>query len=221
MAIAVGQTSRYNVAYGASRNITFGSAPAASDLVLLSLFCETNAAITVPSGFTTLGDYTNTGATQHSVLAYKYGDTSNSYTFSWTGDAIYLGWGMTFTGVDSTTPIDVVAGAWDEDNFAALQMASVTTATDLALHVLATYHSNGNAGAAITGYTRYFASEGSGREVVYVKEISPAGSTGANTVDFGTEYYCHGLSFALRPVAAATKGFPFPSRAPMAHLLVR
>lgn len=202
MAIAVEQSTQHGVAYSASRTVSFGAAPGATDLVLASLYLESNASVTLPSGFTLLGSYINGSSTKQSVLAYKYGDTGNSYQFTWTGDAVHYGSGLTFSGVDSTTPIDVVAGAWDEDNFTALIMAAVTTVTDGALHVMACYNSDGGDGAAITGYTRYIGGVGDSRETFYTKTISPAGSTGGNTVDMGTEFWCQGLSFALRPAGA-------------------
>lgn len=221
MAIAVAQSVRTDSAFSASRTVTFGAAPSATDLVLVALFIESSASITIPSGFTLLGSYVNTGVGRQSVIAYKYNDTGNSYQFSWSGSSVHWGTGLTFSGVDSTTPIDVLAGAWDENNFSPLTIESVTTATDAAMHVMACYHSNGNDGAAVTGYTRYFNGVADTRGVYYTKEITSAGATGQQTVDFGTEFYCQGISFALRPEATATKGFPFPSRSPMAHLLVR
>lgn len=199
MAIALGQTKTFGVAYGGSRTLAFDSAPAATDLVLVSAFIENENAITIPSGFTLLASHNNGSSYHHCAIAYKYGDTGNSYQFSWSGDAINYAWGATFTGVDATTPIDV-QGTFDEANFTSLVLDSVTTTVDLAWHLLAAYHSNSPNFDTLTGYTRQFAAANC---ALYTKEISPAGSTGSKTVTVsGGTYYQQGLSFALRPAGA-------------------
>lgn len=199
MAIALGQTKTFGVAYSGDRTLAFDSAPSATDLVLAAAFIESENAITIPSGFSLLASHNNSASYHHCVIAYKYNATGNSYQFSWTGDSINYGWLASFSGVDETTQIDV-QGTFDEANFASLVLDAVTTTVDLAWHLLAVFHSNSANFDALTGYTQQFAANNCG---LYTKEISPAGSTGSKTVTVsGGTYYQQGLSFALRPAGA-------------------
>lgn len=217
MAVALGQTKRTGSAFGTTDTLAFDSAPGATDLILLGLFKESSAAVTLPSGFTLIGTYLNTGGTYQTTLAYKYNDTGNSYQFSWSGNAVHQAFGTTWTGVNTSTPIDVAGASWQEANFSALTVTGVTTATDNAMHLVVAYNSHSNSASALTGYTLIF---GDGqKEALWYKLITPAGATGDKTVDLGTEFWCQGFGLALRPVAAG--GSLVYDPAPMGYLLVR
>lgn len=207
MAIAIVQTQRTTSEFNAADTIAFSSAPAATDLILLGLYKESSSTVTIPSGFTRINStYLNTGGDYQTTLCYKYNDTGNSYQFSWTGSAVNQSFGITFSGVDSSTPIDVESASWQEANFGALTINGVTTLTNDAMHIMYASNSASNSASAVSGYTLTFG-DGS-KEAIWSKIFTSAGATGNNTVDLGTEFWCQGISFALRPAAAAAATSP-------------
>lgn len=205
MAIAIGQTQRTSSAFSTSDTVAFGTAPGASDLIVLGLYKESSSTVTIPSGFTRINStYLNTGGNYQTTICYKYNDTGNSYAFSWTGNAVHQAWGITWSGCDSSTPIDVEGASWQEANFTGLTVTGVTTLTDNAVHLVCAWNSATNSASALSGYTLVY---GDGqKEAIWYKTFTSAGATGNSSVDLGTEFWCQGISFALRPTGTADDG---------------
>jgi len=198
VAIAVVQTEQESTVFANSATLAFASAPSATDLIVAILYYEGTETVTAPSGFTLLAEVQSLSPNYRAVIYYKYNDTGNSYVYSWTTSAIARVGGLTLSGVDSTTPVDVAGSGWDSASYAALTITGITTVTDAALHMLFSFNSdNGQTTTALTGYSRQLgASSAMG---TWTKEVATAGATGSQTVDHGTEFVMRGFGAAWKP----------------------
>ena len=113
--------------------------------------------------------------------------------------------GMRWTGVDTTTAIDV-AGTGHNGSFGTTDdVASITTVTDAAVHIICVAPAqNDQTSITATGYsTAQEMSANQRRASALYKSITSAGATGTVTVTFTSSDVANDFSFALRPVAAA------------------
>jgi hypothetical protein len=199
VAIALSQSAEYGTDYGVtSIDITFPSAPANGDLIILA--AGYNQASLTPSstGFSILASDSYNGTYLEEVILYKFAGASEPSTFTisvsgGTADA-FNGAGMCWSGVDTTTPFDgvtpVFVKIWSD-----IQGGTITTNTNGAVHV-----QTGVTGDALTpitpgGWT--VAHAGSERCRSVYKTVATAGSsTGAI---FGSDNETVGVSYALKP----------------------
>lgn len=101
---------------GTSAAIPVPAGMAANELALVFLYVETDAAITLPTGFTQAALAENNMVTKEHRLYLSWkratGADTGTYTFSWTGSAWRSGYAMRVSGAITTgDPFDTGTGA--------------------------------------------------------------------------------------------------------------
>lgn len=225
----------------AAGTVTFGTGAAAGNLGVLVVE-NANEAFTPPSGWTTLDvrGFGTGGAAggEQTTVCYKLnitsGDVTSGIAIADTGDhqnAILL----TFTGHDTTTPLqvpftDVASGATTAVSIATLRSSGVTvTAYDLALAVIGTDRDSAtvstNASAAwanIAGSNSFIANfssaTGAGGGII-VNQLTPSANQTGDTT-FSCTITSSAWAGLIVVVKAPPTSFPVFSN-PLLPLLVR
>lgn len=205
--------------------VNYPSGWAAGDL-LLCLVESSNEAITAPSGFTELASSPQgTGAvsnvTTTRLSAYYRIATALDGTQIQINDpgnhALVLL--MAYSGVNTTTPLDVTpVGGQDTDLGGTSTATGVTTTTANCMIIVAYADSNdsltgrysGWANANLTGFaerTEVRTTEGNGGGIGVADGVkATAGATGSSTVNYGAATNLSWMTLALRPASTPTIG---------------
>lgn len=203
----------YDVA-AASQTVTKPSGTTTSDVMIMAASIGWGAlggaTIITPTGWTAIasnvgGSGTNTEVTSAFYRVFQSGDASWPLTVSNpNGASISLGIALqTFTGVDTTTPIDATGTTSTSTGSATVTAQAVTIATANAWELIAagTWQ---NAAMSATGFTALNNGNAAANEQVcllYNQTPKSVGATGTVTVNGGsaTGNSMSAIPFALRP----------------------
>jgi hypothetical protein len=193
----------------------------AGDLLVISLSWDATGTLTAPAGWTALatnvGNATMKGAAYYRVV--QAGDASWSWTVSGTPA---VGWVVqTFSGEDTTTPIDATGTTSTNTGAASLVANAVTVVTSQAIEVIANGAWNGSTVFTATGFTAVNngATANQPASLLYNLTGKATGSTGTVTCTgsgSATGQILTAIPFALRPAAGAAPG---PTASPAALLM--
>jgi hypothetical protein len=126
---------------GATLTITKPSGVAANDVLIASIgLTPSSATLTAPSGWTLVRRTDNAGPTANSLAVYyKVASASEPTSYAWTtsGASFTVGGVQAFTGIDTTTPIDVDNG---QSTPSALTHATPSVTTNTANAMVVTSH---------------------------------------------------------------------------------
>src|SRR6266550_1311220 len=135
-----------------SVTVTRPASVATGNLMVAQISLRSNAAITAPAGWTTIGNLRTSGATLEQRLYYRFAtaaDTAGTtYQWSWTGNADATGAILAYSGVDATSPFDVTPS--DNAGSSATASATGVTTTQANDMLIAFYAAQGQSGPAVT-----------------------------------------------------------------------
>lgn len=205
---------------GATQAVTLPTGTVSGDIVVAVLGSGRASAAcgswTAPAGWTAVGsllDQAN-GASHISLQVWRAAGSIANLTFTKVGTVASLGWLLaSFTGVDTTTPIDATGTANSSvTSVATLTTNAVTVATSQAWHCIAFGDWLGGTFSA-TGFTNQEnAAVNESAALLYNTTAKSTGSTGTVVVTSSaatTAQALIGVPFALRPAAGGSGG-PFP-----------
>jgi hypothetical protein len=194
----------------------------AGDLMVISLSWDASgSALTAPAGWTAIA--TNIGNTSMKAAAYyrvvQAGDTSWTWTFT---GAPSVGWVVqTFSGEDTTTPIDATGTTSTNTGAATIVANAVTVVTSQAIELIANGAWNGSTVFSATGFTALNngAAANQPASLLYNLTGKATGSTGTVTCTgsgSATSQILTAIPFAVRPAATAAG----PAATPAALLIM-
>jgi hypothetical protein len=162
---------------------------------------------TAPAGWTAVkANFSQNDGTSSSDLATFWANGSvASYTFTKSGtmDAM-SGCTGTFSGADTTTPIDVVGASAGTAGATSILIPSITIATANAWHLIAAGDYSGNAFTATNFNVIGTAGVAAGTAgLLYNTTPKSTGSAGTVTLNDSAASLMEGFAFALRPAGAA------------------
>lgn len=186
------------------------------DILIVELTIGSAAAITTPSG--AWGSWTQFVTVNQANVVVKWGyyhivaDTTlepASYTFTWTGAIRATGIIVAYSGVDTTTPMDVAtpttAGAGTGGTLA---VGSITTVTDGAMLLSGAGQDSSGTGTCTPPGTMsaIAAAPSAGKAARLADEtFATAGPTGTRTWSFSSSTLAHAVWLAaLRPATSGT-----------------
>ncbi len=190
---------------------TFGATPTSGNVGVVVLYIQDGFGhvVTPPAGWSAVTGINGDNGVDAQISAfYKVfgGSESTSYTFTWTGNSFNSGSiAVEYSGVDTSTPIDVSGGAihFDPPFTTTWSEASITTVTNNALDIVLVNCKSQGPGFTIDqgGYTERVDQS---TLAYYDGIVATAGATGART---GTNPSWSRLtgSFALRPTVTVTR----------------
>lgn len=207
MAIAVRGTGSTTWDVNASSQVvTKPAGVVTGDLMVMVIGANMSSPVALPTGWTSVGTATLTGACL--TVGYRLaqaGDTT--WTVTPGGGAQQFGGVLqTFSGVDSTTPIDATGSAATTASASSLAAPAVTVVTANAWELIG-FASTSTGNPTATGFTVLKdAQTNEAAALLYNTTPKSTGSTGTVTVSFGSGGTAL-LPFAIRPAAAATPSF--------------
>lgn len=145
---------------------------------------DASATITAPSGWTLLDSVNSGGLTAKIATYYKVASSEgSSYTWSFSVTNRNAGAIVSFSGVDTGSPVDVHNSQLDTDLNTSFQFASMTTsnANEMAVGLVSFDDVTARTFTEPSGYSESIDQNvGSGCQIVY-KIFSSAGATGGQT----------------------------------------
>ena len=187
---------------------TLSGTPSSGNGLVLVVYAQDNPAgrvFTGPSGWTKLREYNDVESSMACFYKQAGGSESTSYTYTWTGDSFRCtNWLAEYSGQDTTTMIDVSAGAFTDHGFTSSDVAepSITTATNGAVDIVFISAKDAGPGFAMVSPSGYTEQVDVIEMALYTKEIAAAGATGSRTMSH-PEQNIMTYSFALRPSGGA------------------
>jgi len=122
------------------------------NLMVAQVSIRSNAAITAPAGWTTIGNLRTNGATMEQRIYYRVATAADTaattYQWSWTGNADATAGILAYSGVDATSPFDVTPS--DNANTGTTATATGLTTTQANDMLIAYYAAQGQSGPAVT-----------------------------------------------------------------------
>jgi len=214
VALVASSTSGATDAQDSSRTCPVPAGAAAGHVAVLELEIwldtSTDPTITWPAGFTQIGYVESaTDGFTRLYLARKVLSAADSgnYSMSWSGSYWNQAQCTLWSGVDSTTPLDVAAASAVTASNRAHAQPSLTTGTAGCGMVFATANENNATATAPTGYTQQ-------QTANYLKTWTKiAGAAGSETISSGANPWSTatvkvGLLVALRPAGAGGNSTP-------------
>ena len=137
---------------GTTVTITRPASVATGNLMVAQIVVRSNAALTAPAGWSTIGNLQTSGTGLEQRIYYRFAtaaDTAGTtYQWSWTGAVDATGAIMGYSGVDATNPFDVTPSNNSGTGTTATATGVTTTQTNDML--VAFYAAQGQSGPAVT-----------------------------------------------------------------------
>jgi hypothetical protein len=147
LVLLVSQAALADVAYASQQTASLGSngtslvinvpsGTAAGDLLLATISTDGSTSFSTPTGWTLLNQDSN-GTDITLAVFYRVADGTEptNYTFNWTGSEQAAGAILRYTGVDTTTPIDVWDAANSNDNAPTAPSVNTTVADTMVVRI--------------------------------------------------------------------------------------
>jgi len=213
MAIAFVQGIGSDFQFGSTtQQIVFNSIPTDNDIIVL---CYENtvvpgASITWPTGFTQLFNGSGGSSAVDVKVAWKRANGESSATYTVTlgasTDNNQLMIGMTFSGVNTSSAIDVSSSTITDGAFSSpIAIPGITTVTANAMHIIVPANSDTVNYTTPSNYSRGPTAQagGSTRLTAFYRLIASPGSTGTVNIVYDANTTVAG-EFALTPAPLGT-----------------
>ena len=220
MAITFRNAQKASVGSGTTLTITKPTGCVDNDLLVAVIFMASAEVISAPAGWTSIRDTTQPSSSNHVNTFYKVASgegASFAFTVGTNPFNTFCGIVACFTGTDTATPLDVESGAGNASSANVCAPAVVTTqANDLLVFggLVLAFGGTMTPPSGMTEPTNGEQVSGSVvLELAYLLDAGAAGSTGDKTAtgSGASTNVGHLVAFKIAG-AAATYGFPFPSR---------
>ncbi|KPK38533.1 MAG: hypothetical protein AMJ69_08220, partial [Gammaproteobacteria bacterium SG8_47] len=220
-------------AAGGSSDLTINkpAGTAQNEVMIASVAVRPDVTITPPSGWTLVRRTDSTSGTNHSLATYQKvagASEPSSYTWTLSSNSGAVGGIASFSGVDTSNPIDVESGQATPD---ALTHATPSVTTTVANAMLVTSHTtpssytwtppSGMSEAVDVSSNTPTVDYGQSVEVNYVVQAA-AGATGTKTATANGSNSDPGAAhiLALKPAAGPTTSLTLPSWTPQSGELL-
>ena len=202
---------------GSSLTINVPSGTVNGDVMIAVVGWYTATSITPPSGWTLIATQPDGEGVGYNSSYYRVAASEPAnYTWNWSGTSYPAGIIYTFSGVNTSTPIDV---SQVESGTSTSPTASSVTTTVSNDYLITTFEFNGGgtftvpSGMAGGGSITYSYGDNFGVNLDY-KALGSAGSTGAQTGSLTSSAEWGSQTIALKPASSSPTPTPTPTATP-------